>query len=141
LPQRLAGGHVEALESSALRRRNRSFQKNFGSEERRPRTRFNSRAVATQIDLLANLDDLDVESRARRLQDLKRGAHDFRANAVPVRDGDRCFGGHIGTPSIVALPHIAQQDLVVFFYKSSGGIPLNAGNTTIARVRKKPRYS
>ena len=29
-------------------------------------------------------------ARARFLQDVKRGVHDFRADAVAVRDGNRC---------------------------------------------------
>ena len=95
LPERLAGGDVEALEAAALRGGDGSFEEDFGSQERVPGTRFDSGAIAAQINLFANLDGLDLESRAGRFQDLEGGVHDLRAYAVAMGDSDRCFGGHI----------------------------------------------
>ena len=92
--QGLAGGHVEALEAAALRRGDGSLQKDFGAQERRPGAGFNAGRVAAQIDFFANLDGFDLQSRAGRFQDLQRGVHDFRTDAVAMGDGDGSFGGH-----------------------------------------------
>ena len=47
-------------------------------------------ADAALVDLLADLDRLDVDARAGFLEDMQRRVHDFRADAVAVRDGNRC---------------------------------------------------
>ena len=94
LAQRLARGDIQALEPAALRRCDRRFQEHFGPQKRVPGTGLNTRGIAAQINLLANLDGLDLESRAGCFQDLERGIHDLRAYAVSMGDGDRCFGGH-----------------------------------------------
>jgi len=94
LAQRLARGHIEALESAALRRGDGRFEKDFGAQERIPRTRFYAGGVAAQVNLLANLNGLDLESRASRFQDLKRGIHDFGTDAIAVGNSNRSFSGH-----------------------------------------------
>ena len=48
-----------------------------------------------EVDLLADLDLLDRQARAGRLQDLERGGHDLRADAVAVGDGDGDWVRHV----------------------------------------------
>ena len=77
-----------------------ALRKTLRAQQRIPGAGFDAGGVAAQVDLFADLDGLDLESRAGRFQDLERGVHDFRADAVAVRDGDRGFGGHSGTLKI-----------------------------------------
>jgi hypothetical protein len=37
---------------------------------------------------------MPIRSRDRGLEDLEAGGHDFGADAIAVRDGDGCLGGH-----------------------------------------------
>ena len=41
---------------------------------------------------------VSISRAARRFQDLEGGRHDFGADAVAVRNGDRGFGGHREIP-------------------------------------------
>ena len=93
--ERLADRDVEALEAAALRRGDRRLEKNLGAAQRIPGAWLDSGGVAAQVDLFADLDLLDVESRAGLFEDVKRRVHDFRADAVAVRDQNRRFlSGH-----------------------------------------------
>ena len=91
-PEGLARGDVEALEAAALRRGDGRLEEDLGPQEGIPGARVDAGGIAAQVDLFADLDGLDLESRARRLQNLERGVHDFRADAVAVGDRDRSFG-------------------------------------------------
>ena len=51
--------------------------------------------VAAQIDLFADLDVFDVEPRAGLFEDVQRGVHDFRADAVAVSDRDGGLVRHL----------------------------------------------
>ncbi len=89
-PKRLSRGHIQALVPTALRGSNRRFEKHFRSAERVPGRRLNPRRVPPQINLLPNLDLLDIQSRPTPFQNRQGGLHNFRTNAVPASDGDRC---------------------------------------------------
>src|SRR5262249_15167642 len=52
-------------------------------------------SVAAQVDLLADLDLLDRETRARRLQDRQRRVHDLGADPVAARNGDGGLVRHL----------------------------------------------
>src|ERR1035438_10146892 len=100
LAQGFPSGYIQTLKPAALRGGNRGFQKDFGSQERIPGTRFDPGAIAAQVNLFANLDGLYIQSRAGRVQDLERGVHDLGADAVAVSNGDGCFGGHSEYPNL-----------------------------------------
>src|ERR1039458_7586200 len=55
LAQRLARGHVEALEAAALGRGDRSLQEDLGSQQRFPGARLDTCAIAAQVDLLGKM--------------------------------------------------------------------------------------
>jgi len=61
-----------------------------------PGAGFDSGRIAAQVNLLADFDGLYVKSRAGRLQNLERGVHDFRSDAVAVGDRDGSLNGHKG---------------------------------------------
>src|SRR5439155_22915856 len=63
--ERLASRDVQALEPSALRGRDRSFQENPCSTERLPGRRLDTGARPAPINPLADLDLLDRELRSR----------------------------------------------------------------------------
>ena len=92
--EHLARRHIEALEAAALRSRNGGLQENLGSLQRLERAGCDSGGDAAQVDLLADLDGLGLNLRSGFLQDVERGGHNFRADAVAVRDSDRCFRCH-----------------------------------------------
>ena len=123
LAERLARGDVQALEAAALRRGDRSFQEDLGAQEGVPGARFDAGGIAAQINLFADLDGLDVESRAGRFQDLERGVHDLRADAVAMGDGDGSFVGHKRNKQDIGMPNTPQPDLAVFFCTACRGPP------------------
>ena len=63
----------------------------LGAAQRFPGFGVNARAVAAEINLFADFNGLDREFRAGRLNDLERGVHYFRTNAVAVRNCNRYF--------------------------------------------------
>src|ERR1035441_10043347 len=101
LPQRLASSDVEALVAAALRCRNGSLQEDLGPEQGIPGAGAYAGSIARQIAFFADLDGLDPERGARRLQYPERGVHDFRADAVAVGDRDGSFRRHKGTSRIL----------------------------------------
>src|SRR6185503_16428778 len=92
-PERFAHRDVEALVTAALWSCDRGLEKNFGSAQGVPRAGIDARSISGEIDLLANVYFFDIQFRARLFQDIQRGFHDFRADAVAVGDRD-WYGGH-----------------------------------------------
>ena len=87
--ERLTDRNVKTFVTTALRRSDRGFQKNFCVAERIPRARIDAGGVPGQIDLFTDVYPFDVQSGATFFQNVKGGIHDFRTNAVAVGDGDR----------------------------------------------------
>src|SRR5579883_75714 len=84
--QRLADRHVEALESAALRRRDRRFEEDFRPAKRLPGCRLDPVAESFVVNRLADLNALQREPGACGVQDAQRGSHNFRSDAVAVGD-------------------------------------------------------
>ena len=60
--QRLAGGHVEALEAAALRRGDGRLQKNFRAAQGFPGAGLDTRGIAAQVDFFTDFDGLDLDA-------------------------------------------------------------------------------
>ena len=90
-PKRFPHRHVQRFIAAALRSRDRSFQENARAAQGIPRFGRDTGGVARQINLLADVNRFDVEFRARRLQNMQSCRHNFRSDAVAVRDCDRSF--------------------------------------------------
>jgi len=86
--QRLAHRHVQALEPTPLRRGDGGLEEHLGAAQRFPGIGRNARAVAGQVLLLTDLDELRRDARTRGLQHTQRGVHDFGADAVATGHGD-----------------------------------------------------
>src|SRR6266446_1003475 len=84
-----ANGYVETFEAPTLRGSYGRLQKNFGAPQGLPGTFLNARAVACQVNLFADIDSFNLERGAGLLQDVQSGRHNFRANSVAVRNGNR----------------------------------------------------
>ena len=87
--QTLADGHVQAFETTALWRGNGRFQKHFGAPQRIPGAFFNTRAVAGQVNLFADLDGFDFELSAGLFEDVQRRGHDLGTDSVTMRHCNR----------------------------------------------------
>jgi hypothetical protein len=61
---------VEALEATALWRRDGRFVKNLGAPQGFPGAWFYAGGVTAQINLLSNLDLFDLDARSRFLNDV-----------------------------------------------------------------------
>src|SRR5262245_61225907 len=94
LAERFAGSDVQALEPASLRSGDGGLEEHLGAQQRLPRARLDAGRITAQINFFADLDGLDLEGRAGRLQNLERGVHDFRPDAVSVSYGDGSFRGH-----------------------------------------------
>src|SRR5216683_1436601 len=88
-----AHGDVETLVTSTLRRRNWGLKKNSGVPQRGPGARINSGSISGEINLFTDLDFFNIHLGTRFLQDVERGFHDFRTDAVAIGDCD-WYGGH-----------------------------------------------
>ncbi len=94
LTERLSNSYVQALIPTALRRGDGSFQENLCSSQRIPGTRFDSGAVACQVNLLPNIYGFDIQFGAGPFQYSESCSHNLGANAVSVGDSDRNSSWH-----------------------------------------------
>ena len=101
--ERLPDGDVQALETSALRGRNRCFQEGPCAAERLPGRRFDSGACPPAVNALTDLDLLDRELRSRLFEHGERCRHDLGADSVACRDGNGRFLRHGKPPKGRAL--------------------------------------
>src|ERR1019366_1918022 len=81
--------------------RNGCLEEDLRPEQGIPGAGVYAGGITAQIDFFADLDGLDLERGARRLQYSERGVHDFRADAVAVGDRDGNFRRHKGTSRIL----------------------------------------
>ena len=52
---------------------------------------LDTRSDPSSINGLPDFNALDVEVRSSLFKHAQRGSHDLRADAIPIRDCDRCF--------------------------------------------------
>ena len=89
-----ARGDIEALVTTTLWCRNWGLEEYSGTTQRLPGAGFDTRANAAQVDLFADLNLLDVNARARFLDDVQGSCHNFWAYAIPVSNCNWCVLCH-----------------------------------------------
>lgn len=94
--ERLAQGDVDALEATALRRGQRRFVHHAGAKDRIERLLCDAGQRAGEVDALTEHDLLRFDLRAGFGQDMQAGVHNFGADTVAAREGNRDFVGHQG---------------------------------------------
>jgi hypothetical protein len=85
-PQQLTCRDVQALEPAALRGCDGRLQEDLGPQQAIQRALLDARRVAAEVDLLADFNLLDLQPRARLLEDGQRRVHDLRTDAVALGD-------------------------------------------------------
>ena len=99
--------------------------------------------VARQVDLLADLDLLDGEPRAGRLEDRERRVHDLGADAVAAGDGD----GNARPPRVLHEPNRLESapragEGETYHRTAMVSDPLETGVRALAaRLAKSPRIT
>ena len=138
----LARRDVQALEAAALGRRDRGLEEDLRAPQRFPRLGRDAGAVAGEVDFFADLDLLDREARAGGLEDVERGRHDLRADAVAVRDGDgNCVAHGVVSSPLSPAGRPAGRNLIIRSDepRRRGRAPGGAPARRLARDRRDGR--